>query len=90
MNYLELLKKKKALQILININSNGKEKYTSQLSREINSTHSHVAKTIKILESEGLIIQNKVGRKCLLKLTKKGKELISYLMKIKKLIEDLE
>ncbi len=85
-NNISFLFREKPLKILLELRENNNT-YGSKISRKINCTYSHTIKLTQQIEELGIIGREKVGRKTLLKLTKKGKEITEYLNKIIKRLE---
>jgi len=81
---LRFLFRKKPLELLLELKREKKETYGSKISRNIKCTYSHTIKLLQKLEDMGIIHRKKAGRKSLLILTKKGKEITDYLNKIVK------
>ena len=60
----------------------GERLYLREISRGIDSTHSHATKLMKRLENYGLVKSEKVGRRKYYALTEDGEELVSNLENI--------
>lgn len=63
------------------------EKTSSDISSSIDVTYSHVIKVVKELEKKGLVITEKKGRKKIIELTDKGKEVSDNLRELKDILE---
>lgn len=71
------------LKILINLNSLDKKDFCiSDISKKSNITYSHSVKIVNILISKGLLSNEKIGRKNIIKLSDKGKKISDNLLKL--------
>lgn len=62
--------------------------YITPIYKRLDITQSHLTRTINAFIEEGLVKKEKVGRKCFITLTEKGKSLHKYLKEIYLLFKD--
>jgi len=77
-----IFREKPAMMLVGLYNAKG-EVYASSLAKQIDCTYSHVVKILQQMHNAGLINFNKQGRLKLLSLTKKGKDVVDNLNKIR-------
>lgn len=80
-----LFREKPAMMLVGLYNAKG-EVYASSLAKQIDCTYSHVVKILQQMEDAGLINFNKQGRLKLLTLTKKGKDVVENIDRIRNLL----
>jgi len=83
----EIFFRKKPTLILLTLYLDETAKYGSKLAKKTDCTYSHTVKILKTLEKYKLIEFEKVGRKKMIKLTNKGKEVAGYINKVKDLLK---
>ena len=73
----ELLTRNKPALALIHASNffNNYGKYTSQISKEIDCTYAHTVKIVKEFDRLGIVTLEKSGRRKMIKLTEKGRNL---------------
>jgi DNA-binding MarR family transcriptional regulator len=79
--------KKKPTLILLTLYFDDTAKYGSKLAKKTDCTYSHTVKILKTLEKLKLIEFEKRGRKKMIKLTNKGKEVAEGIKKVKDLLK---
>jgi len=75
-------REKPAMMLVHLLNANG-EIYASTLAKIVDCTYSHVVKILQEMQKSGLVNFEKQGRLKLLTLTPRGKEVASYIDKIR-------
>jgi len=81
--------RKKPVMILINLAKDGKLRYASVLSKEVDCTYSHTVRILNMLQKHGLVKFDKKGRLKTVELTGTGKEIAKELQKAKILFDNL-
>lgn len=82
-----LLRKNKAIEILINLKQSKREKYAYNFSRSLNITYPHINKLIQQLDDMKLISRERLGQKIILNLTKKGEVVTEKLIELKEILK---
>ncbi len=83
----EIFFRRKPTLILLTLYLDETAKYGSKLSKKTDCTYSHTVKILKAFEKLKLIEFEKKGRKKMIKLTNKGKEIAEYIKKVKDLLK---
>jgi predicted transcriptional regulator len=86
MNQINIFCRKKPVALLMAINNN-KNKYSSILAKEIDSTYSYVVNTLNLFKEIGLVEFNKEGKTKYIRLTTKGLNLVDVMIKAKNLCD---
>jgi len=83
----ELFFRRKPALMLIALRRVSKTKYGSVLAKEIDCTYSHAVKILQTLEALKLVVFEKKGRIKIIKLTKKGQDVVGHIESIKNLVD---
>ena len=84
-NFDVFFRRKPAL-MLVALKKMSRVRYGSLLAKEVDCTYSHAVKILQALETLNLVTFEKKGRMKLIKLTKKGTEVVDNIENIKRLI----
>lgn len=86
----DMLLKQKPVEILKQIRKDRKQSYTSNLAKEVDTTYAHAVKIVGMLEDHNLVTTQKQGRKKILQLTNKGKEVADSLINLENTLKQQE
>lgn len=82
--------KEKPVMALVTIRRERDEVYCSIISKKIDTTYAHTVKIVSRMEEEGLIVSEKKGRKKILELTPKGKNISDHFLDLLQAFEEEE
>ena len=80
----------KPVKILLSLARDDKPKYATLISKEADCTYSHTVKILSLFEKYTLISFNKEGRKKIISLTEKGREIAKLADKLLTKLDELE
>lgn len=78
--------REKPAMMLVELKNANSQVYASVLAKQIDCTYSHVVKILQEMQKAELINFKKEGRLKLLELTKKGKDIATYIEGIKTML----
>lgn len=78
----EIFLRQKPSKILVSLNNPSTENYASALSTNIGCTYSHTVRLLQDFEQLGLIETKKEGRKKIIELTDKGRDVASNISEV--------
>jgi len=83
----KIIGKTSLVDILFEINKNGKDKYAMGLARSLSKNVSNIMELLRILEKYGLISKEKKGRRVIIKLTKKGQKVTNLFLELNEVLK---
>ncbi len=79
--------REKPSKMLIKLRNQSKPRYPSLIAKEVDCTYAHTVRVLQEMERYKLITFKKDGRRKMITLTKKGKEISEVLVKLMNLFE---
>jgi DNA-binding MarR family transcriptional regulator len=82
--------REKPSMMLIKLRNQSKARYPSIIAKEVDCTYAHTVRVLQEMEKYKLITFKKDGRRKLITLTKRGKEISEVLVKLMNLFENAQ